>query len=120
MLPTAAINGVGVPFALSRRTNHSLPQSKLPILQRMASNDNDKHKMEEEVESSMKRKRLWHTDDDGGDDGSSDSPEEEPSEKEPEEEEEAEEEEEVSSQETSMNQLDTYEENMYDDLFHTN
>jgi hypothetical protein len=31
----------------------------LSLLQRMASNDDDKHKMEEEAESSMARKRLW-------------------------------------------------------------
>jgi hypothetical protein len=98
MLPTVAINGAGVPFALSHRTDHSLPLSKLPLLQRMASNNNDKCKMEE-VESSAVRKRLWHTNDDGGDDDSSNSPEEEPKE-----------EEEVSSEETSMNQLDTFEE----------
>jgi hypothetical protein len=92
---TAAINGVGVSFTLSDRTDHSLPLSKLPLLQRMASNNNDKRKMEEVAESSMVRKRLWHTDDDSSDDDSSDSSEEEPEE------------------ETSMNQLDTFEEKLY-------
>jgi hypothetical protein len=97
---TAAINGVGASFALSRRTDHSLPLSKLPLLQRMASNNNDKRKMEEAAESSMVRKRLWHTDDDSSDDDSSDSSEEEP-------------EEEETEEETSMNQLDTSEEKLY-------
>jgi hypothetical protein len=69
---------------------------------------NDKHKMEEEAESSMVRKCMWHTNDDGGDDDndssdSSNSPEEEPEEVE----------EEVSSEEMSMNQLDTSEEKLY-------
>jgi hypothetical protein len=45
----------------------------LSILQRMASNDDGKHKSEEVAESSMARKRLWPSDDDGGDDDSSDS-----------------------------------------------
>jgi hypothetical protein len=103
----AAISGVGAPFALSHRIDHSLPLSKLPLLQRMASNDNDKRKMEE-VESSMVRKSLRHTDDDGSDDDSSNSSEEEP----PEEDEEMVEEE-VSSEETSMNQLNTSEEKLY-------
>jgi hypothetical protein len=59
----------------------------------MASNDNNKRKMEE-VESLTVRKHLRHTDDDDDDDDdSSDSLEEE-----------SEEEEEVSSEETSMNQ----------------
>jgi hypothetical protein len=96
-----AINGAGAPFALSHRAGHSLPLSKLPLLQRMASNDNGKRKMEEK--SPMARKRLWHTDDDGSDTDSSDSPEEGPKE----------EEEEVSLEETSMNQLDTSEEKLY-------
>jgi hypothetical protein len=39
----------------------------------MASNDNDKHKMEEEEESSTARKCLWHTDYGSGVDDSSDS-----------------------------------------------
>jgi hypothetical protein len=85
-------------LSLVEPTTLSLSLSKLPLLQRMASNDNDKRKMEEEVESSMARKLLQHTDDDGGDDGSfdsSDSLEEESLE------------EEVSSEEMSMNQLDT-------------
>jgi hypothetical protein len=38
----------------------------LSLLERMASNDNGKRKMEEEVESSMVRKRLRLFDDDGG------------------------------------------------------
>jgi hypothetical protein len=96
---TAAINGVGASFALSRQTDHSLPLSKLPLLQRMASSNNDKRKMEEVAESSMVRKRLWHTDDDSNDDDSSDSSEE------PEEEE--------TEEEMSMNQLDTSEEKLY-------
>jgi hypothetical protein len=82
----------------------------------MASNDNDKHKMEEEVESLMARKHLQHTDDDDGDDDSSDSSdslEEESLEEEPEEEEEREEEEETKEEETSMNQLDTSAEKLY-------
>jgi hypothetical protein len=66
----------------------------------MASNDNDKRKMEEEVESSMVRKHLWHSDDDNSEDDSSDLSKEEP-------------EEEVSSKEISMNQLDTSEEKLY-------
>jgi hypothetical protein len=89
MPPMAAINA-GAPFAPSHQTDHCLPLSKLPLLQKMASNDNDKHKMEEEPESSVVRKRLWHTNDDGGDDDSSNSPEEE----------EKETEDEVSSEET--------------------
>jgi hypothetical protein len=79
----------------------------------MASNDNDKRKMEDEAESSTVRKCLWHIDDDGSNDdssNSSDSPEEESPEKEPEEEET---EEEVSLEETLMNQLDTSEEKLY-------
>jgi hypothetical protein len=59
----------------------------------MSSNDNGKHKLEEEVESSMVRKRLQLSDDNSGDDDSSDSLEEE--------------EEVVSSEESLMNQLDT-------------
>jgi hypothetical protein len=43
----------------------------------MASDDNDKHKMEEEAMSLTVRKHLRHTDDDGKDDDSSDSPKEE-------------------------------------------
>jgi hypothetical protein len=72
----------------------------------MASNDNGKHKLEEEAKSSTVRKRLWLSDDDVSDDDSFDSPEEETEE---EEEEEEETEQEVSSEETSMNQLDTSE-----------
>jgi hypothetical protein len=56
----------------------TLSLSKLPLLHRMAFNDNGKHKMEEVAESSMvARKHLRHTDDDGGDDDSSDSSEDE-------------------------------------------
>jgi hypothetical protein len=54
----------------------------LSLLQRMASNDDGKCKMEEEVESSTVRKRLRLSDDDNG---SSDSPEEETEEEEKEE-----------------------------------
>jgi hypothetical protein len=80
----------------------TLSLSKLSLLQRMTSNDNNgKRKMEEEAESSMVRKRLWLFNDDGGDADSSDSLEEESPE------EEMPEEEEVSSKEASMNQLDT-------------
>jgi hypothetical protein len=71
----------------------------------MPSNDNDKHKMEEEVDSSTARKRLWHTNDNGRDDDSSNSLEKELPEEETEEE--------VSLQETSMNQYDTSEEKLY-------
>jgi hypothetical protein len=77
----------------------------LSILQRMASNDDGKHKSEEVAESSMARKRLWPSDDDGGDDDSSDSFDS--LEEETKEEEEQPEAEEVSSEETSMNQLNT-------------
>jgi hypothetical protein len=43
----------------------------------MTSNDNnDKCKIEEEVESLTVRKRLWLSDDNGGDDDASDLPEE--------------------------------------------
>jgi hypothetical protein len=69
----------------------------------VVSNDNNgKHKLEEEAETSMARKRLWLTDDDGGDDDSSNSQHEDT-----EEEEDEEMEEEVSSEESSMNQVDT-------------
>jgi hypothetical protein len=63
----------------------------------MTSNDNGMRKLEEEVESSMVRKRLRLSDDDANDDDSSDSPEEETEEME----------EAVSSEKTSMNQLNT-------------
>jgi hypothetical protein len=91
----------------------------------MASNENDKCKMEEEAKSLTARKRLWHTNDNGGDNdssNSSDSPDEESLEEELEEEEEEMEEEEgeegetkeeVPSEETSMNQLDTSEKKLY-------
>jgi hypothetical protein len=72
---------------------------ELSLLQRMASNDNGKRKLEEEVESSTVRKRMWLSDDNSGDDDSSDSLEEET------------EEEEVSSKESSM-KLDTSEETL--------
>jgi hypothetical protein len=120
MPPTVAINARAL-FALSRRTNHSLPLSKLSLLQRMASNDNDKRNMED-AESSTARKRLWHTDDDGDDIDSSDLSEEEPLEEEPEEEEEEAEEEmmveeeteeEVCSEEMPMNQFNTSEVKLY-------
>jgi hypothetical protein len=80
----------------------TLSLSKLSLLQRMASNDNnDKHKMEEEVESSMARKRLRLSNDDASDDDSSNSPEEET------------EEEEVSLEEMPMSdQLDTSKEKL--------
>jgi hypothetical protein len=58
MTPMAAINCTEAPFTLSCRTGNSLPLSKLPLLQRIANNDNDKCKMEEEAESSMVRKHL--------------------------------------------------------------
>jgi hypothetical protein len=67
----------------------------------MASNDNGKHKLEEEVESLTMRKRLWLSDDDGCDDDSSDLSEEETKG----------EEDEVSSEESSM-KLDTSEEKL--------
>jgi hypothetical protein len=87
---------------MSERHSLSLAQpitislSKLHLLQRMASNDNNgKYKLEEEAEYSIARKRLWlSNDDDGDDDDSSDSPEEET-------------EEEVSLEEMLMNQRDT-------------
>jgi hypothetical protein len=42
----------------------------LSLLQRMASNENGKSKLEEEVKSLMARKTLLPSDDDGGDDDS--------------------------------------------------
>jgi phage repressor protein C with HTH and peptisase S24 domain len=65
----------------------------------MTSNDNDKHKLEEEAESSMVRKRLWLSDDNASDNDSSDSPKEEIEEEE--------------TEETSINQLDTSEEKLF-------
>jgi hypothetical protein len=65
----------------------------------MASNREDKRKLEEEAESSTERKRLWLSADDSDDDDSFDSPEEEI------------EEEEVSSEVSSM-KLDTSEEKL--------
>jgi hypothetical protein len=53
--------------------------------------------LEQEVESSAVRKRLWLSNDDGGDDSSDESEEET---------------EEVSLEESSMNQLDTSEEKL--------
>jgi hypothetical protein len=77
MLLTVAINA-RAPFSLSLIEPITLSLSKLPLLHRMASNNNGKRKLEEEVESSMTaRKRLRHTGEDGGDDDSSDSPGEE-------------------------------------------
>jgi predicted nucleic acid-binding protein len=75
----------------------------------MASNDNNgKHKVVEEAESSTAtRKRLWFSDDDGSDDSSGESEEE----TEPETEEETAEEE-VSFEESSMNLVDTSEEKL--------
>jgi hypothetical protein len=68
----------------------------------MASNDNNgKHKLEKEAESSMARKRLRLSDDNSGDDDSSDSSEEE-----------------VSSEESSM-KLDTSEEKLLAKRGHT-
>jgi hypothetical protein len=90
-----------MPKCLSLIQPITLCLSKLSHLQRMASNDNnDKHKLEEEVESSMARKRLRLSDDDTSDADSSDSPKEET------------EEEEVSLEETSMNQLNTSKEKL--------
>jgi predicted nucleic acid-binding protein len=76
----------------------------------MASNDNNgKHKVVEEAESSTAtRKRLWFSDDDGSVDSSGDSEEE----TEPETEEEETAEEEVSFEESSMNLVDTSEEKL--------
>jgi hypothetical protein len=88
----------------------------LSLLQRMASNDNGKRKVEEETESSMARKRLQPSDNDGSDDDSSISLGEETGEEEKEEEmadEEEEAKEEVSSEEMSMNQLDTFKEKLF-------
>jgi hypothetical protein len=76
MLPTTAIN-VKAPFALSLVEPITLSLSKLPLLHRMASNDNGKRKIEEAESSMAARKRLRHTNDDGGDEDSSDSLEEE-------------------------------------------
>jgi hypothetical protein len=84
----------------------------LSLLQRMASNDNGKRKLEEETESSVARKRLQPSDNDGSDDDSSISLGEETGEEEmADEEEEAKEE--VSSEEMSMNQLDTFKEKLF-------
>jgi hypothetical protein len=59
--------------ALSLIEPITLSLSKLSLLQRMASNDNNsKHKLEEEVESSTARKRLWLSDNDAGDDDTGD------------------------------------------------
>jgi hypothetical protein len=104
MPPIAAIKCQSAVCSLS--SSRSLSPSLNSLLQRMASNDNnDKCKLEEEVESSMAKKRLWIFDDDVSDNDSTDSPEET--------EEEEEMKEEVSSDETSMNnQLDTSEEKL--------
>jgi hypothetical protein len=87
-------------YSLSLIQPITLAFSKLSLLQRMASNREDKRKLEEEAESSMERKRLWLSADDSGDDDSFDSPEEEI-------------EEEVSSEVSSM-KLDTSEEKLLD------
>jgi hypothetical protein len=50
----------------------TLSLSKLPLLHRMASNGNNKHKMEEAESSTVVRNCLRHTDDDDRDDDSSD------------------------------------------------
>ncbi len=53
----------------------TLSLSKLSLLQRMASNDNNgKSKIDEEVESSVVKKKLRLSDDDECDDDSSNSP----------------------------------------------
>jgi hypothetical protein len=83
----------------------TLSLSKLSLLQRMACNDNDKRKLEEEAESLTARKRLRLFDDDASDDDSYDSPGEEMKE-------EQETEEEVSSEETLMNKLHTSKEKL--------
>jgi outer membrane biosynthesis protein TonB len=76
----------------------------LSLLQRMASNDDNKRKMEEEVESLMVRKRLQLPDDNSDDNDSFESLEEEPELEEEEETEEKEtQEEEEKEEETSMN-----------------
>jgi hypothetical protein len=87
--------------SLSLIQSITLSLSKLSLLQRIASNNNNiKHKLEEEVESLIVMKRVLLSDDDADNDDSSDSPEEE------------EMEEEVSSEETTMNQLNTSEEKL--------
>jgi hypothetical protein len=91
------------PMALSFVQSITLSPS---LLQRMASNNNGKCKLEDEAESPTARKRLRPSDDDDGDDDSSNSLEEET-------EEPKEEVEEVSSEEMSMNQLDTSEEKLF-------
>jgi hypothetical protein len=90
-------------YKMMERRSFSLVQSitlslsKLSLLQRIASNNNNiKHKLEEEVESLIVMKRVLLSDDDADNDDSSDSPEEE----------------EVSSEETMMNQLNTSEEKL--------
>jgi hypothetical protein len=63
-----------LPITLSHPTDLSLYTLSHPT---MASNDNnDKHKVEEEVKFLAARKRLWLFDDDGGDDSTSESEEE--------------------------------------------
>jgi hypothetical protein len=76
----------------------TLSLCKLSLLQRIASNDNGKRKLEEEAESSTARKRLQLSDDDDSDDDSSDSLKKET-------------EEEVSSEKSSM-KLDTSKEKL--------
>jgi hypothetical protein len=70
--------------------------SKLSLLQRMASNDNGKRKLKEEVESSTVRKRLRLSDEGASDDDSSDSSVDE-----------------TEEEEMPMNQLDTSEEKLF-------
>jgi hypothetical protein len=85
------------PITLSRSIDHSLPLHTHTLSlshPTMASNDNNrKCKVEEEVESSVVRKRLQLSDDDSNDDSSSESEEE-------------------TEEEESMNQLDTSEEKL--------
>jgi hypothetical protein len=98
-------------LALSYVQLITLSLSKLSLLQRMASNDNNgKHRLEEEAESSTVRKRLRLSDDDAGDDDSSDSPGEEMEEEEMKEE--------VSLEETLMNQLNTSKEKLFAKRIH--
>jgi hypothetical protein len=88
-------------MALSFIQPTTLSLSKLSHLQGLASNNdnNGKCKLDEEAESLIARKRPRLSDDDGDND-SSNSLEEET-------------EEEVSSEETSMNQLDTSEDKLF-------
>jgi hypothetical protein len=89
----------------------TLSLSELPLLHRMASNDNGKRKMEEAESSMAARKRLRHTNDDGGDEDSSDSLEEELL---------LEEEEEVSSMKLDTSKEKLYSRHAHDYLFGDN